>query len=541
MKVTDRIRERLAQLPDKPGVYVMRDRAGAVIYVGKARSLRRRVQSYFRAGTLRRGDPKLLSLVHSVHDLEVMPLRTEAEATIVEGQFIKDFRPRYNVAFKDDKRFLLLRVDPAEPFPRFALCRLRRDDGARWFGPYASAAVARAAHEFLDKHFGLRRCRPRVPGAKDHRHCIDDVVRFCSAPCILRVTAEQYRARVDAACAFLRGESPEVLKDLRGEMLRASAELNFERAAALRDWLGLLHRAVRQRAIAARSLDTRAAASRTGVEALGAALGLPAPPRVIECYDISNIGGTLAVGSLVCAVDGVPRRARYRLFRIRTVEGSDDPAMMAEVLRRRFGRAGEAGWGPPDMVLVDGGLPQLRAARAVLRELGLAALPTAGLAKTFEEIHWGPEDAERVLSLPLDSPALTVLRALRDEAHRFAVTYHRRLRARRIRESALDEIEGVGPSRKAALLRRFGSVLRLRRAPVDAIAAVPGVGPALAARIAAALAAGADDEPSPPAARNAEPGTATPGTRAPPEPGRAGLKPRPGTGIVSRRENGVTR
>ncbi len=497
MKVTDRIRARLAQLPEKPGVYVMRDRSGAVIYVGKARSLRRRVQSYFRASTLRRADPKLLSLVHSVHDLEVMPLRTEAEAMLVEGQFIKDFRPRYNVAFKDDKRFLLLRIDPADPLPRFTLCRIRRDDGARWFGPYASASVARAALEFLDKRFGLRRCRPRMPGERDHRHCIDDVVRFCSAPCIGRVTPGQYRERVDAACAFLRGESPEVLKDLRDEMLRASAETNFERAAALRDWLGLLHRAVRQRSIAARSLDVRAAASRAGVEALGAALGLPAPPRVLECYDISNIGGTLAVGSLVCAVDGVPRRTRYRLFRIRTVAGSDDPAMMAEVLRRRFGRAGQAGWEPPDMVLVDGGLAQLRAARGVLGELGLGDLPTAGLAKRFEEIHWGPAGAERVLALPLDSPALTVLRALRDEAHRFALTYHRRLRARRLRESELDEIEGVGANRKAALLKHFGSVLRLRRAPEEAIAAVPGIGPALAHAIAVALRRTDSGDPSP--------------------------------------------
>lgn len=487
VRVTDRIRERMAQLPDKPGVYVMRDRAGAVIYVGKARSLRRRVQSYFRASTLRRPDPKLLSLIHSVHDLEAMVLRSEAEAMLVEGQFIKDYRPRYNVSFKDDKRFLLLRIDPAEPVPRFTLCRIRREDGAQWFGPYAAAAVARAALEFLDKRFGLRRCRPRQPGETDHRHCIDDVVRYCSAPCIGRVAPEQYRERVGAACAFLRGETPGILKDLRGEMLRASTETNFERAAALRDWLGLLHRAIRHRALAERSLDTREASSRAGIEALGAALGLPAPPRAIECYDISNIGGTLAVGSLVCAVDGVPRRSRYRLFRIRTVEGSDDPAMMAEVLRRRFARAGEPGWAAPDMVLVDGGLTQLRAARQALAALGLGSLPTAGLAKKFEEIHWGPDRAERVLALPMDSPALTVLRALRDEAHRFALTYHRRLRAQRLRESVLDDIEGVGEKRKTALLREFGSVLRLRRASVDEVAAVAGIGHALAARIADAL------------------------------------------------------
>lgn len=487
MRTTDSVRAALANLPDRPGVYIMRDRAGTVIYVGKARSLRKRVQSYFRDSALRRADPKLRSLVHSVHDLEILPLRTEAEALIVEGQFIKDYRPRYNILFRDDKRFPLLRVDPNEPVPKFTLCRIRRDDGASWFGPYAAGGAARAALEFLDKRFGLRRCRPRIPGEKDHRHCLDDIVRFCSAPCIGRVTREQYMERVDAACRFLRGESPEVLKDLREAMLRAAGARDYEGAASLRDLLGLLHKAVRQRAVAARSIDGRRTDAQAGLAALAEALGLPAPPRVIECYDISNIGGSLAVGSMVCAVEGLPHRNRYRQFRIRTVEGSDDPAMMAEVLRRRFSRAGQPEWTVPDMVLVDGGITQLRAARAVLAELGFPSLPAAGLAKQFESIHWGPVGAERVLSLPLDSPALRVLRALRDEAHRFALTYHRRLRQQRLRESALDAIEGIGTKRKALLLAHFGSVRRLSNAPVESIAAVPGIGPALAKAIADAL------------------------------------------------------
>jgi excinuclease ABC subunit C len=193
---------------------------------------------------------------------------------------------------------------------------------------------------------------------------------------------------------------------------------------------------------------------------------------------------------MVCAVEGLPHRNRYRRFRIRTVEGSDDPAMMAEVLRRRFSRAGQPEWTVPDMVLVDGGITQLRAARAVLADLGFPSLPAAGLAKQFESIHWGPVGAERILSLPLDSPALTVLRALRDEAHRFALTYHRRLRHQRLRESALDTIEGIGTKRKALLLSRFGSVRRLSNAPVESIAAVPGIGPALAKAIADALPSG---------------------------------------------------
>ena len=271
-------------------------------------------------------------------------------------------------------------------------------------------------------------------------------------------------------------------------MEEASAALDFEKAAALRDTLRLLHEAVRRTVRALRTPEMRAEDAQRGVEELRRALGLPAPPRTIECYDISNISGALAVGSLVCAVDGLPRRQRYRMFRIRTVAGSDDPAMMAEVIRRRFLHDGEEKWARPDMVLVDGGVTQLRAARAELARLGLGALPTAGLAKKFEEIYAGPEGAETALRLPLDSPALQVLRRIRDEAHRFALTYHRTLRARKMRESALDEISGIGDKRKQLLLQHFGSILRLRRATAEEIAAVPGIGPVMAAEIRRQLA-----------------------------------------------------
>ncbi len=483
MNISPKVRAKLAALPDRPGVYIMRDRTGRVIYVGKAASLRSRVRSYFRLSTLRSGAPKLRSLVHSIDDLDLIVLKTEAEAVLIEGQFIKEYRPRYNIDFKDDKRFLLLRVNPDDPFPRFTTCRIRREDGALYFGPYASSAAARAALDFVERRFGLRRCRPRIPGPEDHTHCLADVLRFCSAPCLGGIAPEDYRHRVGEACAFLRGERPEYLKEIRSAMETASSEMNFERAAALRDTLGLLHEAVRRTLRSMKTPQIAAGEAQRGLEELGRALGLAAPPRAIECYDISNIGGTLAVGSLVCAVDGRPRRNRYRLFRIRTVAASDDPAMMAEVIRRRFARASDPAWQPPDLVLIDGGVTQLRAARAELRALGLGHLPSAGLAKRFEEIHRGPDGAESVLSLPLDSPALTILRRIRDEAHRFALTYHRTLRARRIQESALDDIEGIGEKRKRQLLQRFGSIARVRRAGVEEIAAVPGIGPATAAEI----------------------------------------------------------
>ncbi len=487
MRISEQLQAKLDALPDKPGVYLMRDRSGRVIYVGKAASLRQRVRSYFRQSTRRSADPKLRGLIRSIHDLETVELRSEAEAILVEGRLIKDYRPRFNVEFKDDKRFLLLRVRRGDPVPRFDAVRIQKDDGADYFGPYASSAAARAALNFVDLRFGLRRCAPPRPGPEDHRHCHNDILRYCTAPCIGKISAEDYRARVEEACAFLRGERPALLEELREAMRREAAALNFEKAAALRDTLRLLNAAVKQRVRSTLTLGLKTEEARAGVAALRDALGLAAPPRIIEAYDISNISGTLAVGSLVCAVEGMPDRKRYRLFRIRTVAGSDDPAMMAEMLRRRFARAGQTGWHPPDLVLVDGGLTQLRAARAALRETGFGETPSIGLAKRFEEVYAGPEGGETLLRLPENSPALKVLQRIRDEAHRFALTYHRKLRARRIRESALDEAPGVGEERKRRLLEHFGSFLRLRRATVEEIAAAPGIGPVLGAQIHAAL------------------------------------------------------
>lgn len=489
MAIPARVKEKLQTLPDKPGVYFMRDRHGTIIYVGKAASLRDRVRSYFHAATLKSADPKLRSLIHSIADFDILPTRTEAEATLTEGRLIKEYRPRYNVSFRDDKRFLLIRVDLNEPWPRFDAVRLRKDDGAIYFGPYASTQAARAALEFLDKHLGLRRCQPPRPDADDHRHCLNDIVRYCSAPCIGKITPENYRARVETACAFLRGERPDLLEELQSAMERAAASLEFEKAAALRDTLLLLRRAVKERARGTKDLALRKEDAERGLAELQTALGLLQPPRRIEAYDISNISGTHAVGSLVCAEDGLPARKYYRMFRIKTVEGSDDPAMLAEVLKRRFERALREQQRLPDLVIVDGGLTQLRAARGVLDSLGLEKLPAGGLAKRFEELHWiTPDGRAVILRLPYDSQGLKVLQRLRDEAHRFALHFHRTLRRKRIRESVLDEIEGIGEKRKALLLQHFGSVARLRKASEHEIAAVPGIGPEMARRILEKLA-----------------------------------------------------
>jgi excinuclease ABC subunit C len=262
-------------------------------------------------------------------------------------------------------------------------------------------------------------------------------------------------------------------------MQAAAAALEFERAADLRDMLLLLQRAVKERSLVRKSAGRRREETSAGLAALQQALGLDAVPRRIECFDISNISGTLAVASMVCALDGMPAPQRYRRFRIRTVQGSDDPAMIAEAVGRRYRRLLNEQRPLPDLVLVDGGITQVRAAQQALNRLGLDQLPLAGLAKRHEELI-----RERgVLRLPLDSPALVILRNLRDEAHRFAITYHRQLRNRRIRNSVLDEIPGIGANRKELILKHFGSVSRLRKASTDELCAVPGIGRKTAERI----------------------------------------------------------
>ena len=483
MQWPETIQKKLKELPDAPGVYLMRGREGAIIYVGKAASLRKRVQSYFRESTLRKAEPKIRVLIRSIKDFDVLVLRSEAEALLTEGKLIKEYKPRYNSFYKDDKRFPLLRTDLRKPFPKFELCRIDKNDGCTCFGPYASAAAARAALEFVEKRFGIRQCRPIRPDKETYKHCNNDIIRHCAAPCVGKVTPDEYRERVETACAFLRGERPEFLREIRAQMDAAAAEHRFEEAAALRDMMLLLHRAVKERALVRKTDKMRSEEAKKGIEELGKELGLKQAPRVIECFDISNISGTYAVASMVAAVDGVPVPQRYRRFRIKTVEGIDDPRMMAEAVKRRYSRLQKEKAALPDLLIVDGGITQLRAARAVLSGLGVE-LPSAGLAKQFEELV---RDELPTLRLPKDSAARAVITGLRDEAHRFAISYHRELRNKRIRESALDEIPTIGKKTKERLLNHFGSFARLRKASLEELQQAPGIGPKTAALIRDAL------------------------------------------------------
>jgi excinuclease ABC subunit C len=481
MTVTEQVRNKVGQLPHKPGVYLMKDRFGTVIYVGKARDLRQRVASYFQASRRRGWDLKFNALVDAIHDLDTFAVRSEPEALLLEGKLIKEYQPRYNVSFRDDKRFLLIKVNLNDPIPRFMMARLRQEDGARYFGPFVHSASARHTLTLARRKFNLRGCRPFTPGAEDYKHCLYGHLKYCTAPCIGNVTSEDYRRQVEAACEFLAGQTGEMERELEGQMKLAAAAEDFEKAAQYRDAMADLRRTTQKTRKFPRvpyNLPLALDPARD-LEELARSLNLPRSPARIEGFDISNISGTFAVASLVAFRDGRPDRSNYRRFRIKTVEGQDDFASMAETVRRRYARVlneqKEAGGaGPPDLIVIDGGKGQLNAAAGELLKLGLEQVPVIGLAKEFEEIYLlGVSDP---LRLNPDSGALKLLQRVRDESHRFANTYNAQLRLKKLSESILDEFPGIGQLRKAALLKKFGSVQRLRLAAVEAIAAVPGFG-----------------------------------------------------------------
>lgn len=483
--MNDTLREKLRNLPEKPGCYVYRDRKGTIIYVGKAVNLRRRVQSYFRESTLRTAAPKVRSLVHHIEDMDIHIVRNESEALITESHLIKTYRPRFNILLRDDKRYLALRADPDTPFPRLTTCRIIRDDGAYYFGPFPSSTIVKTALDFTEKRFGLRKCTPILPDKSSHTHCMADVIRFCSAPCLQRITREDYHARFEEACAFLRGERPAILAEVQMQMQEAADAKRYEKAALLRDtWLALKE-IMKRKIRVARTEHSHKEENTQGLQELASHLSLNAPPQIIECIDISHLAGENTVASLVTAVNGTPDPRRYRKYHIKTVEGIDDPRSIAEVVRRHYTRILTEATALPDLLIVDGGITQLRAARSELHDLKLDFLPTIGIAERFEELVL--DNGHPDILLPRDSPALKIVLRLRDEAHRFAITFNRRLRQKAIRESVLDEIPGIGPKRKTQLLQTFGSVYRLAKASEADIAAQPGLTPLLAAEIKKAL------------------------------------------------------
>jgi excinuclease ABC subunit C len=520
-------KEKLRTVPHQPGVYLMKDRLGSIIYVGKARDLRKRLSTYFLASRKTRADLKTRALIDTIVDFEFHLVRNEAEALLLEGKLIKDYRPRYNVAFRDDKRFLLVKIQPSEPWPRFVLTRMKKDDGARYFGPFAHSGALRATISWLNRKFGLRACRPLNPGENDYRHCNADIIRNCSAPCILRITREDYLRRIDDACQVLEGKGRRgIFSDLEADMAKAAERLDFEKAALLRDVVDNLKKTLNPTRQFTRGRGVPTTLKPTeDLADLGEALGLPAPPRVMECFDISNVSSNHIVASMVRFTDGKPDNQNYRRYRIRTVAGQDDFASMAEVIRRRYSRIlfeNTTGLNPssnvppptsgddsyidlsdsqedavefqrrlaregmakivlPDLVIVDGGKGQLSMAVRELHNLGLHELPVIGLAKQREEVFF-PDKGEPLL-IPHDRGALKLLQRIRDEAHRFANGYNALLYRRRMKESLLDDCPAISPKRKQTLLAEFGSVDRIRKASIREIAALPGISEKSAAAI----------------------------------------------------------
>jgi len=503
---TEAIRKKVSALPHKPGIYLMKDRFGTVIYVGKARDLRKRVSQYFHPSRRMGWDLKFNALVEAIHDFDFHVVRSDPEAYLLEGKLIKEFHPRYNVSFRDDKRFLMLKVNLNDPIPNFSFARFKKDDGARYFGPFANSGALRSTLALARRQFNLRGCRAFTPGESDYKHCLYAHLKYCTAPCVGNVTRGQYLEQVRAACDFLEGQCREMQPQLEMEMKKAAAAHDFEKAAELRDLIRDLNETWKRTEKFERVPYTLPLSINPGNDLveLAKVLDLPAPPHRIEGFDISNISGTFAVASLVSFKHGRPDRANYRRFKIKTVEGQDDFASMAEVVKRRYSRllreagrdvvsasqnsnSGTATRRPsqitnfPDLVMVDGGRGQLNAACAELKKLGLEKIPIIGLAKEFEEIYL-PEKSEP-LRLGLNHPAVKLLQRLRDECHRVANSYNAQLRLKKISESVLDEFPGIGERRKAALLKKFGSVRRLQLATLEQIAAVPGFGGKAAAEL----------------------------------------------------------
>ncbi len=587
---------KLAELPDRPGVYLYKDAKNQIIYVGKAASLRSRVRSYFQESRVR--DAKTDALVAQICDLEVIVTGNELEALILESNLVKRHRPRYNIILRDDKHYPFLKLTTNEAYPRLVVARRVQKDGAAYFGPFYPATAMRETLRLVRQLFPLRTCRITIDGKKA-RPCLQYYIHRCNAPCTAQETREGYDRTVRDVERFLEGKNDGLAQELTTQMETAAAEEKFEIAARLRDrvqalntvrerqkiistedsdldivglvrqghdacvqlffvrrgrllgresfffdrltgvgegeilsaflrqfyarevvpppeillseevpeagltgeWLtarrgGQVELAAPQRgrkrellamaeenaALALQShLLSRGNRTQAVLDELQRTLGLPEPPHRIEAFDVSTFQGGETVASMVVWQDGEMKKDDYKRYRIRTVTGTDDFAAMHEAVSRRYGRALETDGALPDLILLDGGRGQLGAGLKALEALGLDYVPMASLAKRAEEVF--TPDRLEPLVLDLTSPALQALQRIRDEAHRFAITYHKKLRSRRTISSVLDQIPGVGPALRTSLLKTLGSAKAVREASVGQLAAVPKVSPRLAERI----------------------------------------------------------
>ncbi|MDR1496855.1 MAG: excinuclease ABC subunit UvrC [Puniceicoccales bacterium] len=470
------LKEKVRRLPRSPGVYLMKDRGGQVIYIGKAKELKSRVSSYFRHS--RSLTPKIAAMVNCVVDFDFFIVRNETEALLLEGRLIKEWRPKFNTLFTDDKQFIQVRVDMLADLPVFRLVRARTTDTARYFGPYPHPFEVKRTLNEMRRRFGILLGDSCPVSLGNGRWKLYDDARADISTHANEVSSDEYRTRVDAACAFLEGRAREWLAALREKMGTAAAAHDYERAAQLRDMADAIARTTANARRFGRISPVLSGGQKEAVRELQDALGLDEPPRTMECFDISHISGTFVVASLVRFADGYPDKANYRRFRIQGFLGNDDFRSMKEVVSRRYRRLVDEGREMPRLVVIDGGAGQVSAALKAFESIGVTPPPLVGLAKREEQIIF--HDGRAPLTLSRHSLALRLVQRLRDEAHRFANTYNAELRSKRLRESVLDECPGLGSKRRLALLAQFGSLARLKKASTEELTEVPGIGTHLA-------------------------------------------------------------
>ncbi|HNV85576.1 MAG TPA: excinuclease ABC subunit UvrC [Candidatus Omnitrophota bacterium] len=474
------VAKRLKELPARPGVYLMKNREGDILYIGKALNLRGRVSSYFRTKGL---PPKVAALVGKISDIDFIETPTEMDALLLEARLIRKFSPRYNTLAKDDKSFPLVRIT-GDRFPRIEITRRKEDRKSVYYGPFTDARLLREAVRMINRIFPLRKCRT-LP----KRACLYYDIGQCLAPCIQPEVKGEYDRLLREVKEFIGGGKKTMMQYLTEKMEEAARRLAFEEAQFFKEQIQALGNLRKKRFFRSREIS---GVTMSATAELRKILKLKRFPERIVCFDVSNISGEDAVASRVSFYYEMPDKNEYRRYRIRTVSGSDDYSMIGEALRRMLNAVREGREQVvPDLIMIDGGKGHYGRARQILDREGYAEIPVISIAKQFELVFTG--HSESPLVLPGDSKALHLLQRIRDEAHRFAISYHRKLHGKRVFRSLLDEIEGVGEKRKRRLLRHFESVEALKQAPADEIAALPGMNLSVALKILRRL--GAADAP----------------------------------------------
>jgi excinuclease ABC subunit C len=472
--VNKQLEKKLKRLPPSPGVYFHKDKSGEIIYIGKAANLRNRVKHYYQRSRIH--DPKTDRLIGEIVDTDWTQLESEVDALFLEAELVRRYLPRYNILLRDDKSLQFVRIDYKSDYPTVSLVRRPLDDGAQYFGPYINGFAVKKALRYLRRAFPYAVSRPvNQKRATLYYHLgLDPGLEEG------RTSLKEYRANLRKLMQYLRGERQLLIKQIERDMKKAARSKEFEHAARLRNQLFSLQALSRQVLFGEREIQD-VSRDQALVE-LAKLLGLNDPPRRVEGFDISHTSGTDTTASMVVFTDGVPEKSAYRKFKMRTL-GNDDFAHIYEAISRRFSQTNVKTWGLPDLLLIDGGKGQLSAALAARDHTGYKSIPALGLAKKHEDVILKKPDGEfRVLQLPKNSHLVKLLQRIRDESHRFAISYHSTLRRSRQTASVLDEIPSIGPITRKKLIRYFGSGRSVLSAPVSELQRV--VGPKTGAKIA---------------------------------------------------------